>query len=169
MSSLITAVAMVIAALTGADSLKASRVAEYYVETSGLTRVDLPLLIAKDYHESSLRSDAVSPVGAIGRAQLHGFYRDWWRRDCRDAINMGFGEEVCEAINVRIGGFALRDHMQRCGGGWLRGISSYRGSGCNPTGKALFKAQQTLKLARMVRHRLAHPSTKRMVAPRLAR
>lgn len=150
--------AMVIAALlVVAPVAHVEKTAAQLEAAAQLAKVDVALLTALAFHESSLRHDARSRVGAMGMLQLyHPRYVRPWRSDC------AVSPRDCSALNVVYGAMALRDALQKCGS-HVRAVGAYR------SGRCIVRAREraTVALAQTIRYRLKHPSTRPLVAPRL--
>lgn len=150
--------AMVIAALlVVAPAQRVERIAAQLDGAARLAKVDVALLTALAFHESSLRENARSRVGAMGMMQLYSpRYVAPWKAWCRTHPS------DCSSENVRQGAWALRDAIQKCGS-HVRAVGAYR------SGRCIVRAREraTVALAQTIRYRLKHPSTRPLVAPRL--
>lgn len=137
---------------------RAEQLAHQFDETARITHVDVALLVAIAYHESSLDHDTKPQPLGLGIMQLNPRAR-WgkvWQRECKRA------PDACELLNVRWGAWALRDAIQACGS-TVRALGMYRTGRC----VAGPRAHATQRLAWAIRWRLTHPSTRPLNARRL--
>lgn len=139
--------------------VRAAQIAEYYDRAAKASDLPASLLLAKDYHESSLDALAVSRRGARGMSQLNP-KTPWgksWQKDC------ALDHYACQELNVVYGALALKHYVDTCGS-TARALTAYRTGKCGPPGP---RAMATMQLARVLQNRLRFPSEHRIAAVRL--
>lgn len=137
-----------------ARSEQLARWTEQAADQAGVKRDKLAALIG---HESAFNTKARSRVGAIGAGQLYNpLYVRHWRADCK------LVPASCEEAQFAWAAWALRDSLRQCGT-YLRAFGHYRTGRCveGP------RAHATLRFSHQIAWRLKHPSSRRLVAPRL--
>lgn len=157
------ALALVLVALLAIPTHRAEQLATYTTDAAQIAQVDVGLLAALFYHESTYRASARSRAGAVGLGQLMPTTR-WGRaylRECEDARRI-FQGDACELLQARHAAWALRDNIQKCGS-HIRALGSYRTGRC----RVGPRAYATVQLARQIRWRMANPSSRPLLAARL--
>lgn len=137
----------------------------FYIDTAAeVVGVDRHELLSLLYYESTLSFKARSNAGAAGIGQLlNPIYKRPWMTACRA------GEKACEMAGVHYAAIALKDSLTLCRT-FPRAVYNYRFgrnrcAGAN--GKVRRRDFVVVRLSLMVADRLAHPSTKRLKAPRM--
>lgn len=140
----------------GAEA-RAEQIGEWIDAAADAAHVQRHVLAGLLYHESSYLTTARSRVGAYGMGQLYNpRYVRSWKADCKLAPS------YCERSQVDHAAWALRESPRACGN-YTAAVGHYRSGRCLVRGHE----RATMRLSWAIAHRLKHPSTKRLVAPRM--
>ncbi|OEY97281.1 hypothetical protein BJI46_01675 [Acinetobacter qingfengensis] len=126
---------------------KASRLSPIILQNADVYRIEPELIAALIQQESSYRSNAISPIGAMGLTQV---VPRFWQKTCP-------GDLMDEVINIQCGAMILSSYFKSAGYDWFKtlgyynvgptgyeNIPYYRDAG-NRYAKSVFKYQQQLK------------------------